>query len=136
MKISEDVIIDLLPLYFSRESSADTRLLIDDYCLSHPDFAKTMQTMQSRVLLDLPTATADDGTEAVGRVKRQLRWRGLLQAFAILCTLSPFSFSFSDGRVTWFMLRDAPATSLAYAVAALAAWFAFAMFNRRMNKSL
>jgi hypothetical protein len=118
----------------SNEASADTRLLIDDYCASHPEFAKTMQAMQPTGLADLTVTAPDGGKEVVGHVKRQLRWRGLLQAFAILFTLSPFSFSFSDGRVTWFMLRDAPATSLAYAVAALAAWIALATFNRRMNR--
>lgn len=134
MNISEDVIVDLLPLYFSQEASMDTRRLVDDYCLAHPEFAKTIRSLKQSATPNLGSAKIDSGKEVVGQVKRQLRWRGMLQAFAILFSLAPFSFSFSDGQVTWLMLRDAPVTSLAYAVAAVLAWVAFAVFNRRMNE--
>ena len=40
MKITDDVIADLLPLYYSGECSADTKLLVEQYFRENPDFEK------------------------------------------------------------------------------------------------
>ena len=40
MKITRDVILDLLPLYIANELSEDTRALIDEYLDTDPEIAK------------------------------------------------------------------------------------------------
>ena len=40
MKITRDVIIDLLPLYFSGEASTDTKELVKAYFDQNPEFAE------------------------------------------------------------------------------------------------
>jgi len=40
MEITRDVILDLLPLYFAGEVSADTRSLIEEYLSSDQELAK------------------------------------------------------------------------------------------------
>ena len=50
MKVTRDVIYDLLPLYFAGEVSADTRALIDEFLETDADFAK--MTARFRVLYE------------------------------------------------------------------------------------
>ena len=38
MKLEREVIIDLLPAYFSGEASAATRMLVEDYFREDPEF--------------------------------------------------------------------------------------------------
>ena len=40
MKITRDVVYDLLPGYFAGEVSADTRALIDEFLVPDPEFAR------------------------------------------------------------------------------------------------
>ena len=40
MKITRDVILDLLPLYIANELSEDTRSLVDEYLETDPEIAK------------------------------------------------------------------------------------------------
>ncbi len=45
MKITRNVILDLLPLYSADEVSADTRALIDEYLETDPELAKVAKQM-------------------------------------------------------------------------------------------
>ncbi len=40
MKVTREVIYDLLPGYFANEASADTRALVEEYFQTDPDFAR------------------------------------------------------------------------------------------------
>lgn len=44
MKVEREVIIDLLPAYFSGEASAATRALVENYFRENPDFEKTARS--------------------------------------------------------------------------------------------
>ena len=46
MKITRDVIYDLLPGYFAGEVSADTRVLIDEFLATDPEFARMTSRFQ------------------------------------------------------------------------------------------
>ena len=50
MKITRNVIIDLLPLYMADEVSADTRALVDSYLVTDPELAKIAEQSHT----DLP----------------------------------------------------------------------------------
>ena len=45
MKVTRDVILDLLPLYLADEVSADTRILVENYLETDPDLAKTAKKL-------------------------------------------------------------------------------------------
>lgn len=135
MKIDKDVIIDLLPLYFSQEASAATKTVVEAYFAEHPDFAAAMRTAQHQPPQISGIPRPDSGAMAMTRLRQLLRWRAGLQAVAIGCSLAPFSFIFADGRLSWMMLRDAPGSALAYGLAAMGAWVAFVVLNRRMNSA-
>ena len=38
MKVTRDVVTDLLPLYLSGDASDDTRRLVDDFMTTDPEF--------------------------------------------------------------------------------------------------
>ena len=40
MKVTRDVVTDLLPLYLSGDASDDTRRLVDDFMTTDPEFAE------------------------------------------------------------------------------------------------
>ena len=44
MKLEREVIIDLLPAYFSGEASAATRRLVEDFFREDPDFEKSARS--------------------------------------------------------------------------------------------
>ena len=135
MNIDKDIIIDLLPLYFSQEASAATKTVVEAYFAEHPEFAAAMRTAQHQPPQIPAAPRADNGAIAMTRLRQLLRWRAGLQAIAIGFSLAPFSFVFGDGRLSWMMLRDAPGSALAYGLAAMGAWVAFVVLNRRMNSA-
>jgi hypothetical protein len=135
MNIDKDIIIDLLPLYFSQEASAATRTVVEAYFAEHPEFAATMRTAQHQPPQIPGTPRADSGAIAMTRLRQLLRWRAGLQAIAIGFSLAPFSFIFADGRLTWMMLRDAPGSAVIYGLTAIGAWIAFVVLSRRMNSA-
>ena len=133
MNIDQDIIIDLLPLYFSQEASVATRTVVEAYFAEHPEFATAMRTAQHQPPQIPAAPRADSGAIAMTRLRQLLRWRAGLQAIAFGCSLAPFSFIFADGRLSWIMLRDAPGSAMAWGIAAIGAWLAFVVLNRRMN---
>ena len=135
MNIDKDIIIDLLPLYFSQEASAATKTVVEAYFAEHPEFAAAMRRAQHQPPQIPGTPRPDSSAIAMTRLQQLLRWRAGLQAVAIGCSLAPFSFIFSDGRLSWMMLRDAPVSAMAYGLVAIVAWVAFVVLNRRMNNA-
>ena len=47
MKVTRDVIYDLLPVYFAGEVSADTRTLIEEFFDTDPEFARMAQRFRT-----------------------------------------------------------------------------------------
>lgn len=130
MNFSEDVIVDLLPAYFSGEASAATRAVVDSYFAAHPQFARAARAAQTGGI-ELPRIdAADEGHETIRRVRKALRRRGLLIALAIFCSVSPFTFMVKDQSLVYFMWRDAPAVAACYVAVALAAWIGLWISNR------
>ncbi|OYU45680.1 MAG: hypothetical protein CFE44_06230 [Burkholderiales bacterium PBB4] len=133
MKVSENIIIDLLPAYFAQEASADTCALVDAYFAEHPAFAATMRASQNTATPHIGSPQPGSDVQAFRRVQSLLRWRSSILAAAIFCSLAPFSFVFQDGTLTWSMLRDAPGASLAYGAAAVVAWGAYISLKRHIS---
>jgi hypothetical protein len=74
MKVTRDVIYDLLPGYFAGEATPDTRALVDEFLRDDPEFAHMMQRFRA-VFRDQPPA--DDA--AVSRERQTFdRARGIL----------------------------------------------------------
>jgi hypothetical protein len=92
MKITRNVILDLLPLYLANEVSVDTRVLVEKYLETDPELAKTAK--QSAITLpgDIPTPlTKEDKMKAYIEAKRLMFLRTVILAvtisFTLLCVL-------------------------------------------------
>lgn len=93
MKITRNVILDLLPIYVAGEASADTRALMESYLASDPEaaeLAKEFAQMQKAEDLPVPL-NKEDAMEAYREAKRLMFRRTViiaaLTAFGFLCVL-------------------------------------------------
>ena len=131
--LHEDVIIDLLPLYFAGEASVASCALVDDYFAAHPVFARTMRdTLQETP--DVPAPASDNHARtALKRIKTGLRWQAALIAIGIFFSLLPLSFMYRFGKLEYLMLRDEPLQAAVLACIAVADWIALWLLLRRMN---
>jgi hypothetical protein len=86
MKISRDVIYDLLPGYFAGEASPDTRALIQEYFDTDPEFHRMAERFQA--ILDdtrkreLPDSEAARERATFDRVRTQAKRRQETRAMA------------------------------------------------------
>jgi ferric-dicitrate binding protein FerR (iron transport regulator) len=135
MKVTKDVIDDLIPLYAANECSGDTRALVEEYLQQNPRQAEELRAIMRTSLprAALPTKDLEE-TRAFREARRRLRSRTWLMALAIFFSLAPFSFYYADGR-TWWCLRDAPWSTLIYTTFAVVLWICY-FVKRRHARSL
>jgi hypothetical protein len=129
----EDIIIDLMPLYFAGEASAASRDMVEAYFAAHPQFEKAMRAAQDSSVPVPANPSTYNGTVAFKRIRSQLRWRGVLIAIGIFCSISPFTFIYEHDHLRYFMWRDSPGTALGYACVAAIAWIAMFVLKRRSS---
>jgi hypothetical protein len=131
MNITKEIISDLLPLYVANECSPDTRALVEDYLQRNPQEATALRRIMSTALSETPLPAARlDEIGSLREARRRLRLRSGLLATAIFFSLMPLSFCFT-GEKTWWMLRDAPMSALAYGILGAAGWVAYAIERHR-----
>jgi anti-sigma factor RsiW len=89
MKVTRDVIYDLLPAYFAGEVSADTRTLIDEFLATDPEFAR-MTSRFRRLFEERASGTGDGKTEReqLERARSRAERRQISAAFAIAYSLA------------------------------------------------
>ncbi len=99
MKITNNIILDLLPLYQAGEACTDTKILIENYFKKYPEFAKEVDDLLIKQLpQDIPLPLKpEDEMVILRKTKRLLKLRPLLMASGIFFTALPFSF----GDVSW-----------------------------------
>jgi anti-sigma factor RsiW len=103
MKISRDVILDLLPVYLAGEASADTRSLVEEYLETDPQLAKVAkESAAAKLPGDIPVPlTQEDQMEAFKETKRLLLQRTVILAGVIAVALLS---CFSLALLAYFML--------------------------------
>ncbi|MFN8092945.1 MAG: hypothetical protein U0599_12100 [Vicinamibacteria bacterium] len=134
MKITREIVMDLLPLYAAGEASADTRAAVEEWLRDDPSLARLVESMR-RGTADEPRAPAvpDAGRAALAATKALLRRRTWLLAWALFFTGLPLSFVFGDAGLRFLMLRDAPVASAASLAVAVVLWVLFARVARRLR---
>lgn len=89
MKITRDVIYDLLPGYFAGEVSTDTRALIDEFLATDAEFAR-MTTRFKRLFDERSAGTSELVVERkkLERARSRAERRQISAAFAVAYTLA------------------------------------------------
>jgi len=126
MKITRDVIIDLLPLYFSGEASIDTKDLVETYFDQNPDFAEEAKKSSEKIITnDIPVKlTKEDEMESLNKTKKRIKLQSFLIGFAIFFTIAPFSFAHMDDKF-YVLLLDSPMTALTYGSIGILFWISY-----------
>jgi len=130
MQLTEDVILDLMPLYLGNAASAQTRRLVEQYLVEHPATAAQAALKANQEGRE----SMRDELSALRRTRNALRQRDFNMAFAIACTAAPFTFWYDGvhgGSRGWLMMRDLPSLGLAFWAAAAGFWIGFAIWQRR-----
>jgi anti-sigma factor RsiW len=136
MRITPDVINDLLPAYMSGEASTDTRALVDELSAADPEIAKLVESARHETtdaVLQYPlTLPPDLERDVVMRTRKLLRRRAWTLALALFLTCLPLTFAFHGRAVTFFMVRDEPGSGLLWLGAAYL-WFDYIRQGRRLQ---
>jgi hypothetical protein len=71
MKVSENVIMDLMPMYLANEVSKDTRFLVEEYLQSHPEIADKYKQADIKLSEDVTIPlNKEDQLKAFMKVKQ------------------------------------------------------------------
>jgi len=142
MKITREVVADLLPAYLAGEASADTRALVEEFAGQDAEFAEHLEAQRRDVAagtsaLREPGAglSPDHEVRTLARTRRmaeRLRW---LMAIALMFTAFPLSFTLDGGRITFLLVRDVPPLALVCWVVAAAFWVQFLLTRRKLRAS-
>jgi anti-sigma factor RsiW len=139
VKVTRDVINDLLPLYLEGEASADTKALVDDYLQRDEELARTVRAAREErsPVMSAPaiaTPSPDLERRALERTRSVLRRQAWTLALAIFLTALPFTVGqFSGGR-TFFMMRDVPGSAWLL-VPAAALWVRYLWVQRQLRRA-
>ena len=126
MKITRDVITDLLPLYEAGEASQDTRNLVETFLQGDPEFTRLVRAQKSSLGEPLQPALSQ-GVEmkTLQKTRALLKKRTYFMAFAIVFSLSAFSFSFGPQGVHW-LWAETPILSLVFLASGILFWGLYA----------
>ena len=106
MNLEREVIVDLLPAYFSGEASAATRALVEDYFRQNPDFEKSARSAGG-ALESLKAAPPQLDSEkeklALERARLVTETRSSFFWLAVLTTLMLFLFRIQNGKIIWIV---------------------------------
>lgn len=124
MKVEREVIIDLLPAYFSGEASAATRALVEEAFREDPEFEKQVR-QAGQPLEDLKNSSlslAQEKEKLVLERARQVSQTRVAYFWvaAIFSALLPV-FRLQNGRIIWLFWEPSPIPGMIFA--ALAGFF-------------
>jgi hypothetical protein len=140
MNITQEVVTDLLPIYFSGEASRDTKSLVEEYFRDNPDFERLARSAGTplETLRTAPPVVADSEKEKgdLESVRCGLDRRRWLFGLSLFLTLSPLSFYFTHSHLFSLLGPDGLwEAALDWSMAALF-WFLYFAQLRRLAASL
>lgn len=129
MKVTRDVILDLLPLYLAGEASEDTQALVEHYLETDPKLARLAQRAEeSPVPDDIPIPlTEEDEMKAFKKAKRLMIQHNLFLILAIL-----FTFLFAMGLT--FIADERPLGPVVFLLVAGLFWALFYRVNKHLSE--
>ncbi|HTX19163.1 MAG TPA: hypothetical protein VMG34_10935 [Bacteroidota bacterium] len=131
MKITSDVINDLLPLYSSGECSSDTKALVEEYLTANPGVSLPSPADKRLINATLPgRMEAGDELRVLLATRRRLRVRSSVMALAIFFTVAPFSFAYVHGQF-YSLISESPTAAAVYGAIGLLFWGIYFGIKRR-----
>lgn len=135
MKITREVITDLLPIYQSGEASQDTRNLVEAFLKEDLEFARIVNAEQASLLTEnQPNLPKENEMKTLEKTKKLLKLRSIYMAFAILFTLSIFSINFDSHGVHWTW-AETPIIAFVFFIVGIFFWAKYAKTNGILKNS-
>ncbi len=135
MKITRDVITDLLSVYQSGEASQDTRDLVEAYLKEDTEFARIVNTEQESLpaknQLNLPKEIEMETLEKTRKLIKQRSW---YMASAIFFTLFTLAFNFDSTGVRWNW-AETPILAIVFFAIGIFFWVKYAQSNGKLKSS-
>jgi hypothetical protein len=134
MKITEEVINDLLPLFFANECSSDTKKFVEEYFQEHPEFEQQSRQNYKDPFAEnnVPSLTPTEEVRTLKSTRRWMKVRSFVLAFAIFFSLCPFSYYHSDNESA-FLFLEHPAEALIFVPFAMVFWVIYFGIKRRLR---
>ena len=134
MKITEEVINDLLPLFFANECSSDTKKFVEEYFQEHPEFEQQSRQKYKDPFAEnnVPSLTPTEEVRALKYTRRWMKVRSFVLAFAIFFSLCPFSYYHSDNGSA-FLFLEHPSEALIFVPFAMVFWVIYFGIKRRLR---
>ncbi len=132
MKVTRDVVKDLLTVYLAGEASGDTRALVEEWLRGDPELARQAE---QAARIDLPAAPAVPptiGKRALDRTRGLLRWRMILLGTAIYVTTLPLSVTFNRSGFNGLLIDNWPERAVVITIAGVL-WFFYWRMSRRLR---
>ena len=134
LKVTRDVITDLLPLFESGEASEETKRLVQGFLAADPEFARRVEKLkQARPSTEKPLPRPEVEMESLRRTRRLVRTQSSVMAVAIFFTLAPFAFLFQEGRLSWMLIRESPTVGGAYLLTGIVLWIIYFVMRLRLR---
>jgi len=135
MNLEREVIVDLLPAYFSGEASAATRALVEDYFRQHPDFEKSARSAGGALeslKVSPPALDPEKEKLTLERARLAIETRSSFLWVAIIFTLMLLFFRVRDHKVIWVMWEGSSMRGIIFAATAVFLWLMY--FHARRHK--
>jgi hypothetical protein len=134
MKVTRDVIRDLLPVYAAGEASRDTRALVEDWLRSDAQLAREVEQAGRVTLPEVPPLPPTVEKQALDRTRRYVRWRSLLLGFTIYVSTLPLSVTFGRSGYEGLLIDEWPERIVVISIA-IGLWLVYWRVSRRMHVS-
>lgn len=138
MKLEREVIVDLLPAYFSGEASAATRALVEDFFRENPDFEKSARSAAGpleSLKAAPPRLDPEKEKMALERARLVTETRSSFFWLGVISTLMLFLFRIQNGKIIWIVWSDSASGSRGPLFIAMAVFFWVFYFYSRTRTS-
>ena len=136
MKVTDEVMNDLLTLYLAGEASADTKALVESHARQNAEFASRVEAAGALSPIGLPHGGPPSDLElrTLTETRKFIFLRTVFWAGGIFFTLLPFVFTFDDGRVEFLVLGRHAGLMWSFWSIAVAAWTACYVMHRQVSR--
>jgi hypothetical protein len=136
MKMTDDVMNDLLTLYLAGEASADTKALLESHARQNAAFRSRLEAAGAQPPVSMPHSNPPGDLElrTLADTRKFILLRSLFLAAGTFFSLLPLVFTFDKNGVEFLVLGRHDGLMWSFWSIAVAAWTAWYVINRQVAR--
>ena len=136
MKMTDEVMNDLLTLYLAGEASEDTKALVESHARQNAEFASRVEAAGALPPIGMPHGGPPSDLElrTLTETRKFILLRTVFWAGAIFFTLLPLVFTFDERGVEFLVLGRHAGLMWSFWSIAVAAWTACYVMHRQVRR--